>query len=296
MIRQELPADFMTRPCKFILRSVNVTNISQPGYPEILIIFGSMEKVISYNVNGIRAALNKGMADWLESEKPGLLCIQEPKAQDDQVDRGLFHRLGYRDYWHAAEKKGYSGVIIMAREEPDHVEYGMGMRKYDLEGRVIRADYGDLSILNVYIPSGTTGDIRQDFKMEFLEDFLAYLGDLKKQRTHLLVCGDFNIAHREIDIHNPVSNKNTSGFLPGERAWVDRFLESGFVDSWRHLNHGEVGYSWWSFRANARAKNLGWRLDYHMVTPDLVPKITGAGIMPDVRYSDHCPVWIELDV
>ena len=232
----------------------------------------------------------------MKSDKPDVLCIQEAKAQKDQVDPEMFKRLGYQDYWCAAEKKGYSGVIIMSRKEPDHIEYGMGVPKYDSEGRVIRADYKDLSILNVYIPSGTTGDIRQDFKMEFLEDFLVYLTSLRKQRPNLLVCGDFNIAHREIDIHNPVSNKNTSGFLPEERAWLDRFLESGFTDSYRQINGETVGYSWWSFRANARDKNLGWRLDYHMVTKDLAPSIRNAGIMPQVRYSDHCPVWIELDV
>ena len=255
-----------------------------------------MKKIFSYNVNGIRSALSKGLADWMKSEKLDVLCIQESKAQEDQVDHDIFRKLGYMDYWFSAEKKGYSGVIIMTREEPDHIEYGMGIPKYDSEGRVIRADYGDLSLLNVYFPSGTTGDLRQDFKMEFLEDFLNYLNILREQRPNLVVSGDFNIAHREIDIHNPVSNKNTSGFLPEERAWVDKFLESGLVDSFRQMNPETVGYSWWSFRASARAKNLGWRLDYHMLTRDLAPAIINAGIMTQVHHSDHCPVWIELDV
>ena len=255
-----------------------------------------MKKIVSYNVNGLRAALNKGLAEWIQSEKPDILCIQESKAQKDQVDPGIFRGLGYSDYWYSAEKKGYSGVIILSKEKPDHVEYGMGIDEYDHEGRAIRADFGDWSFLNVYIPSGTTGDIRQDFKMIFLDRFLDYLNQLRKERPGLLVSGDFNIAHREIDIHNPVSNKNTSGFLPEERAWVDKFLESGFVDTYRHMNPDTVAYSWWSFRSNARAKNLGWRLDYNMATAELASRITTAGIMPEVHHSDHCPAWVELDI
>jgi len=254
-----------------------------------------MIQVISYNVNGIRAALNKGLEDWMNAERPDVLCIQESKAQKDQVDPELFTRMGYSDHWFSAGKKGYSGVVILSRTKPDHVEYGMGIPRYDNEGRAIRADFGNLSILNVYIPSGTTGDVRQDFKMKFLDDFLGYLAGLRTKRPNLLVCGDFNIAHREIDIHNPVANKNTSGFLPEERAWVDRFLESGFVDSYRHLNPDNAGYSWWSFRA-PRSKNLGWRLDYHMVASDLHPAVKAAGIMPEINHSDHCPVWVRLDV
>jgi exodeoxyribonuclease-3 len=251
--------------------------------------------IYSYNLNGIRSAINKGFTDWMKDRSPDLLCIQETKAQPEQVDLGELRNQGYVDFWHSAEKKGYSGVLILAREEPDHVEIGMGHSDYDSEGRVIRADYGDLSVLNVYIPSGTMGDIRQEIKMAFLEDFLKYLTALRESRPNLLVCGDFNIAHNEIDIHNPAGNKNNSGFLPEERAWIDRFLESGFVDSFRHLNPERVKYSWWSFRANARAKNLGWRLDYHMITKALLAGLKGAGIENDAKHSDHCPVWIELN-
>jgi exodeoxyribonuclease-3 len=254
-----------------------------------------MTQVISYNVNGIRAALNKGLAEWIISERPDVLCIQESKARQHQVDPELFKSLGYSDHWFSAEKKGYSGVIILSKAKPDHVEHGLGIPRYDIEGRAIRADFGDLSILNVYFPSGTTGDIRQDFKMEFLEDFLGYLAQLRKTRPNLLVCGDFNIAHREIDIHNPVANKKTSGFLPEERAWLDRFLESGFIDSYRQMHPDTVGYSWWSFRA-PRTKNLGWRLDYHMVTRELFSAVKAAGIAPEANHSDHCPVWIRLDI
>jgi exodeoxyribonuclease-3 len=255
-----------------------------------------MQKIISYNVNGIRAAINKGLLDWMKKVKPGILCIQETKAQPDQVDLDPFRKLGYIDYWHSAEKKGYSGVLILADREPDNVVIGMNASDYDSEGRVILFDFGDISFLNVYIPSGTTGDVRQDFKMKFLDDFLSFLKNLRKDKPNLLVCGDFNIAHREIDIHNPVSNKKTSGFLPEERAWIDKLLESGFVDTFRHMNPDTVKYSWWSFRSNARSKNLGWRLDYHMVTELLAARIKDAGIMNDAAHSDHCPVWVDLDI
>jgi exodeoxyribonuclease-3 len=209
-------------------------------------------KIMSYNLNGLRSALNKGLLDWLKQSLPDVLCIQETKAQPEQVDISDFVKLGYRDYWHSAQKKGYSGVMILTRVEPDHIETGMGDPGYDNEGRVIRADFGDLSVLNVYIPSGTTGDIRQELKMRFLGDFKNYLEELRKSKPMLLVCGDFNIAHNEIDIHNPVGNKNNSGSLPEERAWLDSFLADGFMDSYRHLYPETVKYSWWSFRANAR--------------------------------------------
>jgi len=254
-----------------------------------------MKRIVSYNLNGIRSAINKGMLDWLKAESPDVVCIQETKAQPDQVNREDFGQLGYRDYWHSALKKGYSGVLILSREEPDHVEIGMGHPGYDTEGRVIRADFGELSFLSVYIPSGTTGDIRQEIKMKFLDDFLNYLHELRKSRPKLLVCGDFNIAHREIDIHNPRGNKNSSGFLPEERAWLDSYLDSGFVDSFRHVHPDTVKYSWWSFRANARQKNLGWRLDYLMLTEELLPQMTGAGIMNEAQHSDHCPVWVDIE-
>lgn len=255
-----------------------------------------MKRVVSYNLNGIRSALNKGVLEWLDEMKPDILCIQETKAQPDQVDLADFHKIGYRDYWHSAEKKGYSGVLILTRQQPDHVEIGMGHEGYDSEGRLIRADFGDFSVMDVYIPSGTTGDFRQEIKMTFLDDFLKYLDELRKSRPKLLVCGDFNIAHNEIDIHNPKGNKNNSGFLPEERAWLDKFLARGFVDSFRHLNKDVVKYSWWSFRSNARSKNLGWRLDYLMLTEILAESLRGAGIMNEVMHSDHCPVWADLDI
>lgn len=252
-------------------------------------------KIISYNVNGIRSAIAKGFLQWLEAEAPDVVCLQETKAQPEQVPIGAFESLGYQTFWHSAEKKGYSGVAILSRVAPDHVETGMGMPVYDSEGRVLRADFGGLSVMSVYHPSGSSGDRRQAFKMEWLEDFHDYIGGLKKERPHLVVSGDFNICHRPIDIHDPVRNATVSGFLPEEREWIGRFLDSGFIDSFRHFNQQPHQYSWWSFRANARSRNLGWRIDYNMVSSPLKARLKGAGIMPQIKHSDHCPVWVELD-
>jgi exodeoxyribonuclease III len=251
-------------------------------------------RIISYNVNGIRSAISKGLLEWMDEAQPDVLCLQETKAQPEQIPVFELESMGYRAYFHSAEKKGYSGVAIITREEPDHVEFGMGNPLYDREGRVIRADFGELSVLSVYHPSGTTGDVRQSFKMQWLDDFLEYMIQLRQSRPKLLVAGDFNICHREIDIHDPVRNAKSSGFLPEEREWVTRFLNSGFIDTFRFFNPQPHHYSWWSFRANARQKNLGWRIDYNMVTDNLEPKLKAAGIMPDVVHSDHCPVWVEL--
>lgn len=223
-------------------------------------------KIFSYNVNGIRAAERKGLSEWLADTSADVLLIQETKAQPEQIDASVYEELGYRCYWHSAEKKGYSGVGILTKSEPDHVEVGCGIDYIDNEGRVLRADYGDLSIMSVYVPSGSSGDARQELKMKFLADFRAYIRNLLKERPKLIIGGDFNICHTEIDIHNPKSNKDTSGFLPEERAWVSDFLAEGLIDSFRHFYPGKVDqYSWWSYRANARANNKGWRIDYNMI-------------------------------
>ncbi len=254
-----------------------------------------MAKIISYNVNGIRSALNKGLLDWLKAANPDVLCLQELKAEPGQLDLSVFENAGYHHYWHPAQKKGYSGVAILTRQKPDYVHYGCGISQYDAEGRVIRADYGDVSVLSVYHPSGSSGEERQAFKMMWLADFQNYIGSLKKQRPKLIISGDYNICHQPIDIHNPKSNANTSGFLPEEREWIDQFMKSGFIDSFRHFNKDPHNYSWWSFRANARAKNLGWRIDYNIVSDNLQQKMKRAAILPEAKHSDHCPVLLEID-
>jgi exodeoxyribonuclease-3 len=251
-------------------------------------------KIISYNVNGIRAAMNKDFVGWLKSENPDILCLQELKALPEQVETSFFEDLGYHLYWEPAEKKGYSGVAIFTKVKPLHVEYGCGNPLYDSEGRVIRADYENFSVMSVYMPSGTSGDIRQDFKYQWLDFFFEYVKELKKSHPHLIISGDYNIAHKPIDIHNPVSNKNSSGFLPEEREWLTKYIESGFVDSLREFNPQPNAYSWWSYRANSRANNKGWRIDYHMVTEEMKARLTGASIFNQAIHSDHCPILVEI--
>lgn len=255
-----------------------------------------MSKIISYNVNGIRSAISKGFLDWTQTISPDIICLQEIKANADQLDLSLFENAGYKHhFWHSAEKKGYSGVAILSRKKPDHVEVGFGKKIYDSEGRMLRADYGDVSVISVYMPSGTTGEIRQDFKYGFLDFFQNYIDKLKKERQNLIICGDWNICHKPIDIHNPVSNAKSSGFLPEEREWIGKFIESGFIDSFRQFNDKPHNYTWWSQRANSRAKNLGWRIDYNMVSKSLQKELRNAAIMPDVKHSDHCPILVDID-
>jgi exodeoxyribonuclease III len=251
-------------------------------------------KIISYNVNGLRAAIRKGFLDWLDQEDYDIICLQEIKAHTEQLDIEEFDKLGYRSYWMPAVKKGYSGVAILSKPRPQHVEYGCGMEIYDTEGRVIRADYDDFSLMNVYMPSGSSGDHRQDFKMQWLEDFEKYVRIIRKHHPKLVICGDYNICHRPIDIHDPVRNKKSSGFLPEEREWVSNFLEEGFIDTFRYFDSSPHRYSWWSFRARAREKNLGWRIDYHMATQEMESDLAGADILSEVKHSDHCPVLLEL--
>ncbi|MFV0555041.1 MAG: exodeoxyribonuclease III [Mangrovibacterium sp.] len=255
-----------------------------------------MTRIISYNVNGIRAALKKDFLSWLTAESPEVLCLQETKAQAGQMSEEDFQEVGYHFHSFSAEKKGYSGVAILSKAKPKHVEYGMGNAKYDVEGRVIRADFEDFSVISVYFPSGTTGGVRQDYKMDFLKDFTDYLQELRKEIPKLVVCGDYNICRLWIDIHNPDKQEGTSGFLPEEREWFQQFVDLGFVDSFREINPNPHHYSWWSYRAGARPNNKGWRIDYCMITAPLADKITDAGILADVVHSDHCPVWVSLDV
>lgn len=251
-------------------------------------------KIISYNVNGLRAAIRKGFLEWLEKENPDIICIQETKMQEDQVEKLAFEALGYYQYWNMAEKKGYSGVGILTKIKPDMFSFGMGIQKFDREGRVIRLDFNGFTLINSYFPSGSSGEERQAFKMEYLSDMQIYIDGLKKEKTKILLCGDYNICHKAIDINHPELHKKSSGFLPEERAWMDKFVKQGFVDSFREIDKSPEKYSWWSYRANSRAKNLGWRIDYHMITENLKSDLANAGIMPDIMHSDHCPVWIEL--
>tara|TARA_R110001632_G_scaffold8386_3_gene33124 strand:- start:2298 stop:3059 length:762 start_codon:yes stop_codon:yes gene_type:complete len=250
-------------------------------------------KIISYNVNGIRAAIKKGMLDWLQSANPDVICIQETKAQQDQVDPTGIELAGYPyQYWFSAQKKGYSGVAIFCKKEPNHIEYGTGIETMDFEGRNIRVDFDEASVMSMYLPSGTN-DARLDFKFNYMAEIQAYVNNLKKEIPNLVICGDYNICHEAIDIHNP-KMKGVSGFLPVEREWIDTFINNGFIDSFRHLNKEPDQYSWWSYRANSRANNKGWRIDYNMVSEPLKENISRAFILPEAKHSDHCPIGVEL--
>ena len=251
-------------------------------------------KVLSYNVNGIRAALNKGFAEWLKVSQADVICIQEIKALEEQVDTKVLEDMGYHHFWFSAQKKGYSGVAIFSKIKPNKVEYGSGIDHMDFEGRIIRADFDKVSIMSLYLPSGTNID-RLEYKFKFMDEFQDYINELKKDYPNLIICGDYNICHEAIDIHDPVRNKKVSGFLPEERAWLDGLINSGFIDSFRLLNSEPHHYSWWSYRANARNNNKGWRIDYALVSAPLKENIKRSFILPEAKHSDHCPVGLELN-
>jgi len=252
-------------------------------------------KIISYNVNGIRAAIKKGFIDWLQAANPDVICIQETKAHKDQLDLSLFENAGYPyHYWFSAQKKGYSSVAILSKTKPNHIAYGTGIETMDFEGRNLRVDFDDFSVMSLYLPSGTN-DARLEFKFAYMAQFQEYVNTIKKEIPNLIICGDYNICHTEIDIHNPKQNKNTSGFLPVEREWLGNFIDSGFIDSFRFLNKDPHHYSWWSYRANSRNNNKGWRIDYHMVSEPLKNRINRAYILPEAKHSDHCPIVIEIE-
>jgi exodeoxyribonuclease-3 len=252
-------------------------------------------KIISYNVNGIRAAVKKGFLDWLATVSPDVVCLQEIKANEDQLDLTLFEEAGYKyNYWFSAQKKGYSGVAILSKTKPDTVVFGTGIEYMDFEGRNIRADFGDVSIMSMYLPSGTNIQ-RLDHKLMYMADFKEYTNELRKTNPNLVILGDYNICHEAIDIHNPVGLKNVSGFLPVEREWIGDFIDSGFIDSFREFNSEPNNYTWWSYRANARNNNKGWRLDYGMVAKSLKNRLSRSVILSGAKHSDHCPILIEID-
>lgn len=251
-------------------------------------------KIITYNVNGIRAAFNKDFIGWLKVADPDIICLQESKAGNDQIDIKSFEEAGYHSYWHSAQRKGYSGVGIASKNEPENIVYGCGIENYDNEGRIIRVDFKDFSVISVYVPSASNIE-RLGFKMQFCYDFLDYIKNLEKEIPNLIICGDFNICHEAIDIHDPVRLKNVSGFLPIEREWMTHFMnECELIDSFRYFNGDPGNYTWWSYRQNARARNKGWRLDYNFVTLSLKGKLKRSVILKEVFHSDHCPVLTEI--
>ncbi len=252
-------------------------------------------RIISYNVNGIRAAMNKGLIEWLKTDPADVICIQETKATKDQVNHQLFAELGYYDYWQSAIKKGYSGVAVFTKIKPDNVIYGNDYSCNIDEGRILQLDFGDVRLINAYFPSGTTGELRQNFKYQWLEDLHCFLDNAKKEKPKLILCGDYNIAHQAIDIHDPVRNQTTSGFLPDERKWMDKFFSNGWIDVFRKFHPEPHRYSWWSQRfPSVRLANKGWRIDYINATEEMKGQLISADIYHDVKHSDHCPVYAEF--
>ena len=254
-------------------------------------------KILSWNVNGIRAAARKGFLDWLSLTDPDVVCLQETKAQPDQLDEQLRNPAGYHSYWASAERKGYSGVGLLSREPPGSVELGIGIEAYDQEGRTIIADYGVFALITSYVPNGGRDHSRVSFKMEYKAALLEKCNQLGQAGKPVVFCGDINTAHKEIDLARPKSNAGSTGFLPIERAWIDRVVAEGYVDSYRALYPDSEGaYTWWAYWGPGRKQNVGWRLDYFFVSPDLRDRIHKAEIHPDVLGSDHCPVSLVLDL
>jgi len=253
-------------------------------------------KIISYNVNGIRAAIKKGFIEWLKNSNSDVICIQETKANTDQLDLSLFSEIGYKyNYWFSAQKKGYSGVAILSKHKPKHIEYGTGIDHMDFEGRNLRIDFEKISVMSLYLPSGTN-IARLEYKFQYMKEFKDYIQKLKEDIPNLVICGDYNICHKAIDIHDPIRNSKVSGFLPWEREWISDFMDLGFIDSFRKLNKDPDRYSWWSYRANSRANNKGWRIDYNLVSDTLNSNIKSSSILDQIFHSDHCPIVVELNL
>lgn len=252
-------------------------------------------RIISYNVNGIRAAIKKGFYDWLGTDPADVICIQETKAHNGDVDIKALEALGFEHHWFSAAKKGYSGVAIFTKIKPTAIKTGNGFETSDFEGRVIEVQFGDIKLINAYFPSGTSGEERQSYKYQWLEEMFDYVEKVKKKNPKIILCGDYNIAHEEIDIHDPKGNKKSSGFLPEERAWMTKFLAAGWIDTFRYFHPEPHRYSWWSQRfPSVRLNNKGWRIDYCCVTTALQKQLVEADIFPDVKHSDHCPVYLKI--
>ena len=255
-----------------------------------------MIKILSYNVNGIRAALRKDLINWIKDANPDIVCFQEIKANEDQFDTSLFEEMGYYNYWFSAQKKGYSGVGIISKIKPENVQIGTGIDFMDFEGRNLRLDFKKFSVMSLYLPSGTNIN-RLQFKFKYMYEFEKYIQSLKSEIPNLIIGGDYNICHQPIDIHDSSPRmEKVSGFLPKERAWIDKFIDSGFVDSFRLYNKLPHKYSWWSYRANSRNNNKGWRIDYLLVSKSLKENITESYILDDVVHSDHCPIGINIKI
>ena len=252
-------------------------------------------KLISWNVNGIRAIAKKGFHDWLKEENPDILCLQETKAWEEQLDDSLTKMDDYHSFFSEASKKGYSGTVIYTKEKPLSVKHGIGIEEFDSEGRFVIAEYKNFTLFNIYFPNGKRDNERLQYKLDFYEAFQKYAIDLTKKGKNVIVCGDVNTAHKEIDLARPKPNEKTSGFLPIEREWIDRFLNAGFIDTLRMFNTNAEVYTWWDMITRARSRNVGWRIDYFFISQSLKDNIKNAYTLPDVMGSDHCPVGIELE-
>lgn len=253
-------------------------------------------RLISWNVNGLRAAAQKGLFDWMRQENPDVLCLQETKLQETNLIDALQKIDGYASYWSFAEKKGYSGVATFTKREPASILHGFDHERFDNEGRIVTTEFEKFTLCNIYFPNGQMSDERLAYKMDFCEYALEYFDALRKAGKSLIICGDYNIAHTQIDLKNPKQNENYSGFLPIERAWIDKFISHGYIDTFRTLYPDEIKYSWWSYKFKAREHNAGWRIDYFFVTEELVPMVKDAFILTDIEGSDHCPIGIDIDI
>ncbi|MDD5250582.1 MAG: exodeoxyribonuclease III [Rhodocyclaceae bacterium] len=257
-----------------------------------------MLRITSLNLNGVRSAANKGFYDWLAQQRADIVCLQELKAQRGDLTDAVLRPAGYHGWFHCAEKKGYSGVGLYARTPPERVVEGVGNAEFDAEGRYLRADWGTLSVISLYLPSGSSSPERQEAKFRFMDVFLPHLAALRAEGREIVLCGDWNIAHKEIDLKNWKSNQKNSGFLPEERAWLTRvFDDQGWVDVYRRLHPEAAGdaYTWWSNRGQAWAKNVGWRIDYHVASPGIAAKALRAGVFKERRFSDHAPLTVDYD-